>query len=133
MLARRLFAAIDARDRDVVAALVHPDAELEMAMAPGEIIRGRTAVLSVLEAAWARVHTLRIDEAETLSPTTVLLTGRSRYPMQPSGFVDAGVCWLCTYRDGMLWRQRIFDRPEDARRAFEAMSGARGAPVARRS
>lgn len=121
-LARTLFAAIEARDRDTVASLVHPDAELEMAMAKGQAIRGREAVLATLEAAWKRVHSLRIDEAEELSPSTVLLAGRSRYPLEHGGFADTGVYWLCTYRDGMLWRQRVFASEDEARRAWEAES-----------
>jgi ketosteroid isomerase-like protein len=119
LLAHALFAAIEARDRDAVARLVHPTAELEMAMARGQTVRGREAVLATLEAAWARVHSLRIDEAEVLSPMTVLLCGRSRHPIEPGGFADTGVFWLCTYRDGLLWRQRVFENVDDARAAWD--------------
>jgi hypothetical protein len=95
-----------------------------MAMALGQTIRGRESVLATLEAAWSRVHSVRIDEAEVLAPETVLLSGRSRYPIEPGGFADTGVYWLCTYRDWMLWRQRVFESLDDARSAWDESKDA---------
>lgn len=122
-LAREVFGAIDGEDAATLHDLIHPDAQLEMAMARGELVNGRDAVLTMLRAAWKRVHSLSISELHQLSADAVIIEGRSRYPLEGGGFADAGLVWLCEYRGGMLWRQRLFNSVNDARTAWE--SGAR--------
>jgi ketosteroid isomerase-like protein len=113
-LARRIFDAIDRHDRAELEERIHPEATLEMAMARGELIQGRQNVLRVLEEAWQRVHDLSIQELHPLSDDAVVVVGRSRYPTKSGGFADSACVWLCEYRNGMLWRQRIFRSLDEA-------------------
>ena len=114
-LARAVFEAIDRRDVAALETLIHPDAVLEMAMARGEVVRGRRRVLATLRQAWKRVHALSISELHELSDDAVIVVGRSRHPLPGGGHADVGVVWLCEYRDGMLWRQRLATTVEEAR------------------
>ena len=114
-LARAVFDAIGRQDEPAVCSLVHPDARLEMAMAFGEPIEGRDAVVEILKLAWQRVHSLSIDELHAVDDSSVIVVGRSRYPMPGGGFADSGLVWLCEYEDGMIIRQRLFTRLEDAK------------------
>jgi ketosteroid isomerase-like protein len=124
-LARAVFQAIDEQDEDLLEQLIHPDAVLEMAMARGDLVQGRSAVLETLRSAWQSIHTLRIDELHPVSDEAVIIVGRSRYPTSGGGFADSGLVWLCEYRDGMLWRQRLFTRLDDARAAVAASTAVR--------
>jgi ketosteroid isomerase-like protein len=123
-LAQAVFDAISRQDARSLTRLIHPEADLEMAMAPDRFIHGRAAVLDVLQQAWARVHTLRIDKLHMLSDTAVIIEGRSRYPKGHRGFADSALVWLCVYRDGMLFRQRLFRDVAAARAAWQGERGA---------
>ena len=126
-LARAVFEAIDRRDRDALESLIHPEARLEMAMARGKLVEGRVAVLAALRAAWRRVQNVWIDELHPVSDDAVIIVGRSRHPIRGGGFADSPYVWLCEYRDGMLWRQRLFGSIEDARHdGAERASGSAG-------
>jgi hypothetical protein len=117
-LVRTVWAAIDRRDAAALHDLIHPEAALEMAMARGESVRGRDDVLATLREAWERVHSLRIGQLHALSVDAVIVEGRSRYPLEGGGFADTGLVWLCEFRNGMLWRQRLFSSVQDARTAW---------------
>jgi ketosteroid isomerase-like protein len=112
--AEAIFAAIDRRDEAAVRSLTHPDARLEMAMAGGDTIEGRDAVIEILKLAWERVHSLRIDALRPVDDRSVIVVGRSRYPRRAGGFAESRLDWLCEYEDGMIIRQRLFDRLADA-------------------
>jgi ketosteroid isomerase-like protein len=113
-LARAIFAAIDRHDEAAVMSLTHPDARLEMAMATGQLIEGREAVVEILKLAWERDHRLQIDELVPLDDHSVIIVGRSRYPRPNGGFGDSPLVWLCEYKDGMIVRQRLFNSLADA-------------------
>jgi len=124
-LAEAIFAAIDRRDEAAVRGLTHPDARLEMAMAGGETIQGRDAVVEILKLAWEQVHSLRIDALRPLDERSVIVVGRCRYPKHAGGFAESRLVWLCEYEDGMIIRQRLFDRLADATHAAAAAAAAR--------
>lgn len=113
-LARRVFNAIDRRDREALGGLIHPEASLEMAMARGDLVQGRASVLAALESGWQEVHSLSIRQLRPVSETTVIIVGRSRHPSPMGGHADSACVWLCEYRDGMLWRQRLFSDIDEA-------------------
>jgi ketosteroid isomerase-like protein len=122
-LVQSVWAAIERQDAAALHELIHPQAVLEMAMARGESVRGRAAVLATLRDAWQRVHSLSIGGLHPLSDEAVIVEGRSRYPLEGGGFADAGLVWLCEFRDGMLCRQRLFSSVEDARAAWSPKTG----------
>jgi hypothetical protein len=117
-LMRELWLAIDRRDAAAAELLIHPDARLEMAMAQGRAIEGRDAIMAALRAAWSKVYRLRVDALIELAEDTVTVEGRSRHALPAGGFADSGYTWLCEWRDGMLWRQRLFSTAEEARAAW---------------
>ena len=85
-------------------------------MAFGEPIEGRDAVVEILKLAWQRVHSLSIDELHAVDDSSVIVMPSSfRYPMPGGGFAHSGLVWLCEYEDGMIIRQRLFTRLEDAK------------------
>lgn len=120
-LIRSVWSAIDRQDASALHDLIDPEAMLEMAMARGEAIRGRDAVLATLAEAWRHVHSLSIAELHPLTDDAVIVEGRSRYPVETGGFADTGLVWLCEFRDGMLRRQRLFSSLADARAGWSAV------------
>jgi hypothetical protein len=116
-LSRALFAAINGHDFMRLKSLLHPDAQLQMAIADRQVVEGRAAILAALKASWPAVHDLQIDELHPLSEHAVIIVGRSRLPTDP-GLQASRCVWLCEYRENMLWRQRLFYTLAEARGAL---------------
>lgn len=120
-----VWAAIDRRDPVALQDLIHPEAALEMAMARGRSIHGRDEVLATLAGAWQSVYSLSVGEVHPLTDDAVIVEGRSRYPVEAGGFADVGLVWLCEFRDGLLWHQRLFTSLADAEAAWTAVAAGR--------
>jgi hypothetical protein len=113
-LTQAIFAAINAHDAAALETLVHPDAKLELAIREGKLVEGRDAILAAWESVRQGVYDLRADELHPVSDEAVIVVGRLRHPIS-GGFADSACVWLCEYRDGMLYRQRLFRELAEAR------------------
>lgn len=104
VLARRMFElSARGRHRDQLA-LIHPEARLELAIRPGEVMT-RAAVAEELERAMraqgvakATAHTY-----EAIDDDRVAVGGRLRWP-SGAGFRDSPVSWAFVFVDGLLFR-----------------------------
>lgn len=99
-------------------ALVHEDAEIQMAYLQGEIACGPGALEEALNAASRSVHRPRMDGIVPIDESAAILHGRVRYPIEGGGFGDRRAAWLNVVKDGLLWRVRIYPDVETARQAY---------------
>jgi hypothetical protein len=99
-------------------ALVHEDAEIQMAYLNGEIAYGPGALQEALRAAARSVHRPRMDGSVELDASAAIMYGRVRYPIEGGGFGDRSAAWLNVLRDGLLWRVRVYSDVEAARAAY---------------
>jgi hypothetical protein len=101
-----------------VRALIHPYAEMRLLVSFGRPLRGRSAIVEALESGQAavvfRVSDLHFD---WLDPTTVLGLGRARHSLEDGEIVERDVCWLCEFRDRLIWRVQAFETADEACRA----------------
>jgi ketosteroid isomerase-like protein len=108
----------EAGDLSGLRALVHEDAEIQMAYLHGELARGPRALEEALRAAAHSVHRPRMDGVVAIDESAAILHGRVRYPVNGGGFGDRQAAWLNVLKDGLMWRVRIYADVEAARRAY---------------
>jgi hypothetical protein len=104
----RFMDAWRARDLAVLERLIHPEADLETAMAAVHgLSRGRDAAVTALSAMRDSLYDVSVVRVEAVSPTEALVHGVARLPARPHGHSYGTICWRIELRDGMLWRSRI--------------------------
>jgi hypothetical protein len=92
-----------------LAEVVHPDAEMTLLIAHLRPLRGRQEVMDALERGReAEYHSAYIDRVEWLDDGALLLTGQARYAHPDGGIASSRVWWIDEFRDGLLWRVRVF-------------------------
>jgi hypothetical protein len=103
---------------DELKALVHPEAEIQMALLRDDVARGPDGLEEALRAA-SHLHAPRMDRIEPIDEHAAILVGRVRYPLDGGGFADRPAAWLDVLRDGLIWRVRLFSDARAARHAYE--------------
>ena len=108
---------------DRVKALIHSEAELEAGFAtPG----ARFDATGVMNAAWVAASTgayqPEYELVESLDGETALVGVRIRYVIGEDLFSERDAAYLMRFKDGLLWRSRIFDSID------EALAAHRGEP-----
>jgi ketosteroid isomerase-like protein len=107
-LTQALMLAWERGDGDRLADLVHPECELETAMADiVGVTRGRDDAVQLLLEMRRTVATVEVDRVEETSATTAVVHAHGRRPLPPGGFKDGAIRWEIELRDGKLWRSRI--------------------------
>ncbi len=106
---------------DRLPGLIHPEAELEAGFAaPG----AQFDADGVLDAAWAAVssgaYRPEYEVVESLDDDTALVGARIRYVIGEGLLSERAAAYLMTFRDGLLWRTRIFDSVDEALSAYRA-------------
>jgi hypothetical protein len=105
---------------DLIAPYIHPDAEMRLLVSYGELVRGRDRVArSMQEGREAATWRAEVNQVEWLDPDTALTSGYARYPLRGGGFGEGRVFWLDRFRDGMIWRVRVFRSEDEARQVYE--------------
>jgi hypothetical protein len=122
----RLYAAGDLAG---LRALVHPEAEIQMALLHNDVARGPDGLEQALRAA-TYIHSPRMDRIEPLDEHAAILVGRVRYPLEGGGFGDRAAAWLSVLRDGLIWRVHIYADVSAARRAYRQQYRVRGVTAA---
>jgi len=122
-LARRILQLyVDGR-MHLLPPLIHPDADLEAGFAaPG----ARFDADDVLDAAWVATssgaYQPQYEVVESLDAETAVVGATIRYEIGTGLFSEREASYLMTFREGLLWRTRIFDSVD------EALDAYRGAP-----
>ena len=109
---------------DRLRALIHPEAELEAGFAtPG----AQFDADGVLDAAWVAAssgaYRPEYEVVESLGDDTALVGVRIRYVIGEGLLSERDAAYLMTFRDGLLWRTRIFDSVDEALTAYRAAQG----------
>jgi hypothetical protein len=84
--------------------MVHPDVEIVLKSAAGEILRGRDAVAAFLEETAARFHETHPDVFRPLDDERIVVEGRMRWMDEDRILRDDPVIWALEFRDGLLFR-----------------------------
>jgi hypothetical protein len=120
-LARALLQLYLDQRMDLLPALIHPEADLEAGFAAPN---ARFDADKVLDAAWVAVSTGAYkpvyEVVESLDGETALVGATIRYEIGDGLLSEREATYLMTFRDGMLWRSRIFDSVENALAAHGA-------------
>ena len=85
-------------------------------------LRGRDAIVDALERGQAAV-VFRVGDLSFrwLDESSVLSSGHARYATETGEIVESDICWLSEFRDGLIWRVRIFDTEAAAQSAHDQM------------
>jgi hypothetical protein len=124
VLARHVLQAFLERRFDVLGAMLHPEADIEAGFAvPG----ARFGVKTLLDGAWAAAtsgaYRPEYEFVQTLDSSTALVAVTIRYEIGRGLLSERDAAYLMTFRDGLLWRNRIFESVEEALDAHRAAVG----------
>lgn len=108
-------------DLDEVAALIHPDAEIQMLLLGGGSARGPEELRDALARGESLVHEPTVLQVESIADDAAIMVGRIRYTDTRGGLTDREATWLTVLRDERLWRVRVFASAEEARTAYAEM------------
>ena len=124
-LARRILQLYLAKRVEVLPALIHPEADLEAGFATPH---ARFDAEQAVDAAWVAVssgaYQPEYETAESLDDETALVGATIRYEVGEGLLSEREATYLMTFRDGLLWRTRIFDSVDEALAAHRAAAGS---------
>jgi hypothetical protein len=123
--------AFAARNWRAMEALYHPDA-LIMTVTGGPEPLGAGAVIAELERASDDIwYSVSADETVVLDEHAVVVVGRMRRTVHRRGFEDASHVWLLTVVDGLIYRQGVYLRSQEAVAAYRRLGVSLGLPSGR--
>jgi ketosteroid isomerase-like protein len=103
-LARRYFTLYARGETERLLELVHPDAEIVLKSAGGEVLRGRDAVARFLDETAGRFHETHPDVYRALDDERVIVEGRMRWMDEERVLRDDPVVFALEFRGGLLYR-----------------------------
>jgi SnoaL-like domain len=106
---------------DVLADLVHPDAEIEMIALGGGAAHGPDGLVEALTHAREGVHRPTVQSIRAIGADAALLIGRIQFADARGGLSDRKAVWLSVLRDGLIWRTRVFESEPEARAYYATL------------
>lgn len=103
-LARRFFSYIAQGRGPKLAEMLDAEVELMLKTRPGEVLRGREAVVRFLEDAAERMHETVPEVYRPLDDERIVVEGRIRWSNGDRVLRDDPVIWALEFRDGLLVR-----------------------------
>lgn len=116
--AKAVVAALHARDWDALEALFHPQALLHTQAGGDRPLSGRETLRALQRALRDGLYEPRVHQYVALDAQAVALRGTARYRRPEGGFADSSRCWLYVFRDGLLFRSRMFSDAKDAHESY---------------
>jgi hypothetical protein len=115
VLARQVLQAFLDQRFEALSGLLHPEADIEAGFAaPG----ARFGPKALLDGAWAAATTgayrPEYEFVQTLDAETALVAVTIRYEIGQGLLSEREAAYLMTFKDGLLWRNRIFDSVDEA-------------------
>ena len=102
-------------------ALTHPEADIETGFAvPGARFDKEQMLRSSWVASTSGAYKPEYDLIETLDENTALVAARLRYQIGKDLFSDREAVYVMSFKDGLFWRNRIFDSIDEALAAHHA-------------
>jgi len=125
-LARRYFALFRKETLEELRAVVHPDVVLELqAVQPGQVLRGRDALVAFLEEELERTFWEPVAQVFTpIDEDRVVVEGRIRWFDESHVLRDDPRTWALEFRDGLVLSSRPARNVLDARTML--LAGRRG-------
>ena len=115
-------AAYSRGDLDAMAALVDPDADIEVIGLGGQTVHGADELREALNVVDGPPHRPTMTTVEPLADDAALMIGRVQYGDSSGAFWDRPTVWLSLVRDGKIWRSRAFSSRAEARKAYPRLS-----------
>jgi ketosteroid isomerase-like protein len=104
-LARRCFSLLARGEAEQIAELMHPEVEIVTTfLRPGEVLRGRDAVLGFVERARGHFYEPHTDVFRPVDEDRIVVEGRIRWLDDDRILRDNPVIWAMEFRDGLLFR-----------------------------
>jgi hypothetical protein len=119
----RTFAA---RNWRAMEALYHPDALILTVTGGPEPLRAGEVIAELERASDDIWYSVSAEAPVVLDEHAVVVVGRMRRTVQRRGFEDASHVWLLTVVDGLIYRQGVFLRPEEAVDAYRSLGVSLG-------
>ena len=120
-LARNILQAFLEQRWDTLATLIHPDADLEAGFS---VAGARFDVKHMMDAAWAAATSgayLPVYElVMTIDEETAVVAVRIRFQIGRDEFSERDAAYLMTFKDSLLWRNRIYNSVDEAVTAHQA-------------
>jgi hypothetical protein len=126
----RVFAA---RDWRAMRALYHPDALILTVTGGPEPLTADEVVAELERASQEAVYSVTASDPVALDEHAAFVTGRMRWRLPHGGFEEAGHVWLLIARDGLIYRQGVYDDAQRARDAYAELGVELGVGGPRRS
>jgi hypothetical protein len=101
-----------------LAALVHPEAEIQMLFLAGDVARGPAGLSDALDRASRSAHKVAMTGIEALDDDAAVVYGTVRLPIPEHGLAYRNAAWLGIVRDGLLWRVTAHPDLDAARQAY---------------
>jgi hypothetical protein len=118
-LARRILRLYLDQRMELLPPLIHAEADLEAGFAAPA---ARFDADSALDAAWVAAssgaYRPEYELVESLDDHTALVGVTIRYEIGEGLLSERDATYLMTFRDGLLWRTRIFDSVDEALHAY---------------
>jgi ketosteroid isomerase-like protein len=124
----RAMSAYERGDLDAMAALIHPDAEIEMLLLSRKAARGPSGLRDSLAAAQGGIHRPTRVSIEAIADDAAVMSGRIQHADE-GAIYDRKAYWLTVLRDDLLWRTRVIDSMDEAPAVYEALTGRPCVPV----
>jgi hypothetical protein len=111
----RVFAT---RDWQAMQALYHPDARIFTVTGGPTPLSAGQAIAELERASNDVVYSVKASDPIELDQHAAIVTGRLRWRMPQGGFEEAGHTWLITVRDGLVYRQAVYNDNREAAEAY---------------
>ncbi len=110
-----------ARDWRGMRALYHPDARILTVTGGPEPLTADALIAELERVSCDAVYSVTASDPVALDEHAAHVTGRMRWRLPQGGFEEAGHVWLLTVRDGLIYRQGVYDAPREAAEAYERL------------
>jgi Domain of unknown function (DUF4440) len=114
----RLFAA---RNWRAMRRLYDPDALIVTVTAGPDPLTADAVIAELERASRDSVYSVTASDPVALDEDAALIIGRMRWRLPQGGFEEAGHVWLLTVRDGLIYRQGVYDSPDEAAQAYDEL------------
>jgi hypothetical protein len=120
----RVFAA---RDWRAMRTLYHPSALILTVTGGPEPLTADEVIAELERASKEAVYSVNASDPVALDEHAAMVTGRMRWRLPHGGFEEAGHVWLLIVRDGLIYRQGVYDDAQQASAAYEELGVDLGA------
>jgi hypothetical protein len=106
-------------------AVLHPEIEVRLLATFDEVVSGRDEVVKALtEGRGAALYAGQITRVDPVDDSAVISIGNVRYALAGGGLAHGTGVWLDEFRDGLLWRSRVYKTGAEALAAYDAERAA---------